>query len=69
MDTLTCYVGQGALAVVRNGTEAVFVDSLLPSSDEKLQQGVEAMLERLLRDYAAMGLILTGFDGDHCCPN
>lgn len=69
MDILTFYVGQGALAVVRNGTEAVFVDSLLPSSDEKLQQGVEAMLERLLRDYVTAGLILTGFDADHCSPN
>lgn len=69
MDILTLYVGQGALAVVRNAGEAVFVDSLLPGSDKGTRQGIEAKLERLLRGHAAAGLILTGFDSDHCCPD
>ena len=69
MDILTCYVGQGALSLVRNGGEAVFVDSFLPSSDEMLQLHVEAMLERMCRGHVATGLVLTGLDADHCCPN
>ncbi len=69
MDILTLYVGQGALAVVRHGGEAVFVDSLLPGSDNGARQAVEAKLERLLRGYTVPGLMLTGFDSDHCCPD
>lgn len=68
MDILTLYVGQGALAVVRNGGEAVFVDSFIPSCDDKVQTGIEANLERFLRGHQTAGLVLTGFDADHCCP-
>ena len=69
MDVLTLYVGQGAMSLVRNGGEAVFVDSLVPSSDDSVRVRIEEMLERVLRDHVSAGLILTGLDADHCCPN
>lgn len=69
MDILTLYVGQGALGVVRNAGEAVFVDSLLPGSENGARKRVEAMLDRQLHGHMAAGLTLTGFDADHCCPD
>ena len=68
MDVLTFYVGQGAMSLVRHGGEAVFVDSLIPSSDDGIQERIAKMLERLLRNHVVAGLILTGLDADHCCP-
>lgn len=69
MDILTFYVGQGALSLVRNSGEAVFVDSYLPSSDERLEERIGVMIKRLIDHHVAVGLILTGLDADHCCPN
>lgn len=69
MDIVTLYVGQGALAVVRNGGEAVIVDSLLPGAENGARERAETTLERLLQGHAAAGLMLTGFDADHCCPD
>lgn len=66
MDVFTCYVGQGALGVARHSGEAVIVDSFIP---EDKRQDVEAKLIRLLRDHKVPGLILTGFDADHACPD
>lgn len=67
MDVFTCYVGQGALAVVRHSGEALIIDSLLPGSPEREQ--VEAKLSLLLREHTVPGLVLTGFDADHACPD
>lgn len=69
MNIVTLYVGQGALAVARNGGEAVIVDSLLPGSEGLARPRIEEKLERLLHAHVAAGLILTGFDSDHCCPD
>lgn len=66
MDIFTCYVGQGALAVVRHSGEAVIVDSFIP---EDMRDDIEVKLSRLLRDHRVPGLILTGFDADHACPD
>lgn len=65
MDISTLYVGQGALAVVRHSGEALLVDSHLPEEHADL---IGAKLDLLLRGYTVPGLILTGFDADHCCP-
>jgi competence protein ComEC len=65
MDISTLYVGQGALAIVRNGGEAIVVDSLLPGAEED-RAAVEANINRLLKNHDVVGLILTGFDSDHC---
>jgi beta-lactamase superfamily II metal-dependent hydrolase len=66
VDIFTCYVGQGALAVARHSGEAVIVDSFVP---EDMRADLEAKLSRLLREHKVPGLILTGFDADHACPN
>lgn len=68
MDVLTLYVGQGALAIARNEGEAIFIDSLLPVSDEDLKERIERQIASMMRGMQAAGLILTGFDADHCCP-
>lgn len=68
MDVLTVYVGQGALALIRNGGEAIFVDAHLPSADERLHSRIETMLARMLKGHRAAGLVLTGFDADHSSP-
>lgn len=68
MEILTLYVGQGALAVVRNGGEVVFVDSLLPGKDDGRDR-VTSKLDLMMQNQVAAGLILTGFDSDHCCPD
>lgn len=65
MDISTLYVGQGALAVVRHAREAILVDSHLPDEHAEV---IETKLDRLLRDHSIPGLVLTGFDSDHCCP-
>jgi beta-lactamase superfamily II metal-dependent hydrolase len=65
MDVSTLYVGQGALAVVRHSGEALIVDSHLPDEHADV---IEAQLRRLLRHHSVPGLILTGFDADHCSP-
>lgn len=69
MDIFTFYVGQGDLTVVRHDGEAVVVDSYLPSSPDELRAGIQRKLDLLLRDQVVSGLILTGFDADHACPD
>ena len=69
MSILTLYVGQGALAVVRNGGEAIIVDSYLPGVDDRLRRRVKEMLDRILRGHRTAGLVLTGFDADHSSPD
>ena len=66
MDIVTFYVGQGAFGLVRCGQDAVFVDAFMPSGDDRRQEDLQLMLERLLRDRVTAGLVLTGFDADHC---
>jgi beta-lactamase superfamily II metal-dependent hydrolase len=45
--------------------EAIVVDSHLP---DEHSENIETCLTRLLKDYTVPGLILTGFDSDHCHP-
>jgi len=68
MEIVTLYVGQGGLAVARNAGEAIFVDSCLPGDDAHRER-VIAQLDRTMRNQAAAGLMLTGFDSDHCNPD
>ena len=68
MDIFTCYVGQGALGVVRNQGEAVIVDSLVSGSVRE-QQAIEKTLDMLTRGHSVLGFILTGFDCDHSCSD
>lgn len=68
MDVTTLYVGQGAFGVVRHGGEALVVDTHIPDSSDDSLKKIQQKLTRLLRDHNVPGLILTGFDADHCHP-
>lgn len=69
MSVVTLYVGQGALAVVRNFDEVIVVDSHLPPADNGARKRTERILDRLLGGYHAVGFVLTGFDADHSSPD
>jgi beta-lactamase superfamily II metal-dependent hydrolase len=68
MDIFTLYVGQGALAAVRSGNEAVLVDAHMPVCDDVTQGQIEESLDHYLSKSIVRGLILTGLDCDHACP-
>lgn len=65
MEILTLYVGQGALAVIRHGTEGVIIDARIPDCEEISAASVEAKLDLMLAGRDVSGLILTSFDCDH----
>lgn len=65
MNVVTANVGQGALAIVRHGGEAIIVDSRIPSSDDNTVAYVKELLALTLKDHFVKGLIFTGFDNDH----
>ena len=68
MDVFTLYVGQGALAAVRAGDEAIIVDAHMPDCDDITQEQIEKSLDSYLSKRNVRGLILTGLDRDHACP-
>jgi beta-lactamase superfamily II metal-dependent hydrolase len=68
MDVLTLYVGQGDLAAVRSGNEAVIVDAHMPNCDDVTQDQIEKSLDSYLSNHKIRGLIITGLDRDHACP-
>src|SRR5260370_23117481 len=68
MDVFTLYVGQGWLAAVRAGDEAIIVDAHMPECDDVSQDEIEQSLEAYLAKSKVRGLILTGLDRDHACP-
>jgi competence protein ComEC len=65
MDIITVNVGQGSLAIVRHGTEAVVIDACIPPSGDDTVTYVKGMLAAVLKNYFVRGFILTGFDEDH----
>jgi integrative and conjugative element protein (TIGR02256 family) len=68
MDVFTLYVGQGSLAAVRAGNEAIIVDAHMPDCDEITSPQIEKSLDVYLAKSKVRGLILTGLDRDHACP-
>jgi beta-lactamase superfamily II metal-dependent hydrolase len=68
MDIFTLYVGQGALAAVVTGNEAIIIDAHMPECDDVTPSQIEQSLARYLSRTAVRGLILTGLDRDHACP-
>lgn len=68
MDVFTLYVGQGGLAAVRAGNEAVIVDAHMPECDDVTPEQIERSLDHYLAKSNVRGLILTGLDRDHACP-
>jgi beta-lactamase superfamily II metal-dependent hydrolase len=65
VDVLTLYVGQGALAALRVGNEAVIIDSHMPDNDHVTMAEIKQSLEIYLRGKNVRGFMLTGFDADH----
>jgi beta-lactamase superfamily II metal-dependent hydrolase len=68
MDIFTLYVGQGALAAVRSGSEAIIVDAHMPDCDDVTSEQIEKSLDHYLAKSNVRGMILTGLDRDHACP-
>lgn len=68
MDIFTLYVGQGALAAVRAGNEAIIVDAHMPECDDVNSEQIEKSLDHYLAKSNVRGLIITGLDRDHACP-
>jgi beta-lactamase superfamily II metal-dependent hydrolase len=68
MDILTFYVGQGDMALVRHNGEAIIVDSHFPDCLDGGQDKIADDLSQALVNHRVAGLVLTGFDADHCCP-
>ena len=68
MDIFTLYVGQGSLAAVRSGSEALIVDAHMPECDDVTSEQIEKSLDHYLAKSNVCGLILTGLDKDHACP-
>ncbi len=69
MDLMTFFAGQGDLAAVRAGNEAVIIDAHMPDCDELTSAEIAASLSKFLAGKVVRGLILTGFDRDHACPS
>ena len=65
MDIITVNVGQGSLAIIRNGTDAIIVDAHIPPSGNESVAYVKGILAAFLKGFFVRGLILTGFDRDH----
>jgi beta-lactamase superfamily II metal-dependent hydrolase len=68
MDVFTLYVGQGALAAVRAGSESIVVDAHMTNTDHVTQDQIEQSLAAYLANTITRGLILTGLDDDHASP-
>ena len=68
MDIFTLDVGQGALAAVRAGSEAVIVDAHMPECEDVTSKQIEKSLDHYLAKSDVRGLVLTGLDRDHACP-
>lgn len=68
MDIFTLYVGQGALAAVRAGDEAIVIDAHMPDCEDVTADQIEQSLNYYLSQKTVRGLILTGLDKDHACP-
>jgi beta-lactamase superfamily II metal-dependent hydrolase len=68
MDVFTLYAGQGSLAAVRAGDEAIIVDAHMPDCEDVTQEQIERSLDSYLAKKKVRGLILTGLDKDHACP-
>ena len=65
MQTLTVYVGQGELAIIRHRGEAVVVDSRWL---EERSETIERQVGAFLKNQSVVGLVLTGLDNDHADP-
>jgi beta-lactamase superfamily II metal-dependent hydrolase len=68
MDILTLYAAQGDLVAIRAGDEAVIIDAHMPTCDDVTPRQIERSLDSYLGTKKVRGLVLTGLDRDHACP-
>jgi beta-lactamase superfamily II metal-dependent hydrolase len=69
MQLFTAYVGQGSLAVVRAGNEAIIIDAHMPDIEDHITPAeIEASIDVFIRGRVVRGLVITGLDRDHACP-
>lgn len=68
MEIFTLSVGQGAMTIIRGPTEAIIVDTHIPTGGESRVVFVKAALAQILEGRKLAGLILTSFDLDHADP-
>jgi beta-lactamase superfamily II metal-dependent hydrolase len=61
----TLNVGQGQFVVVSGTSEAIIVDTSIPLAPKKPIIHVGAALADILKGKKFIGLMITGFDGDH----
>jgi competence protein ComEC len=66
LNVITVNVGQGSLAIVRHNREAIIIDSRIPPCADSTVASVKQMFAASLKDRCVKGLVLTGFDDDHC---
>jgi len=66
MNIITVNVGQGALSIIRHNNEAIIVDCRIPPSSDNTVTFVKEMFATALKGHNVKGLVLTGFDDDHC---
>lgn len=66
MNIVTVNVGQGALAIIRHAGEAIVVDCRIPAVGDKTVPHIREVLAKAFKNHSVIGLILTGFDNDHC---
>jgi beta-lactamase superfamily II metal-dependent hydrolase len=66
MNIVTANVGQGSLAIIRHQNEAIVVDTRIPACGDETVAHVKELLAYALKDHYVKGLVLTGFDDDHC---
>src|ERR1017187_4156813 len=68
MDVFTLYVGQGSLAAVRAGNEAIIVDAHMPDCDDVTSEQIERSLDHYLAKSNVRGLIVTVLARRQACP-
>lgn len=64
----TLAVGQGDFAVLVGDTEAIVIDTHLPSKTLKNTIFIKRALGEIAKNKNLVGVILTGFDADHAEP-
>ena len=68
MDIFTLYAGQGDLAAIRSGKEAVIIEAHMPTCEGVTAVQIEKGLDHYLERSNVRGLVITGLDKDHACP-
>lgn len=67
MEIHTLNVGQGQFVVVVGKNDAFIVDTFVPLSTPQETIFVKGALSKILAGKRLVGLVVTGFDGDHFC--